>query len=69
MVKHKEINKYDYYICERCEINSETKGRMCPCPRGSCEAVPVGKMKVTLVKEITLKRGVKKNQKKIVTFS
>lgn len=69
MKKNREVNKYDYYVCERCEINTETKGRMCPCPRDGCEAVPVGEMKITLIKEITLKKDVKKNQKKIVTFS
>jgi len=32
----------DYYACTRCDINSLTKDRMCPCPRGGCEAKLVG---------------------------
>lgn len=31
-------SKKDYYECERCQISSQTKGRMIPCPRGGCEA-------------------------------
>lgn len=38
---------YDYYECERCKINTETKGRMCPCPRGSCDAELKGKVMIT----------------------
>lgn len=36
----------DYYECDRCDINSEHENRMCPCPRGGCEAEVVGKKKV-----------------------
>jgi hypothetical protein len=35
LIKRKEE---DYYTCSRCEVHSMTKGRVCPCPRGSCEA-------------------------------
>lgn len=42
----------DYYECSRCKINSETEKRMCPCPRGSCDAVIKGK--VTISKTITI---------------
>jgi hypothetical protein len=39
----------DYYTCERCELTSETKGSMCPCPRGSCEAKIAGTItKITI---------------------
>jgi len=39
-MKRKEIKetKSDYYTCGKCKIDSLTKGRMCPCPRGSCVA-------------------------------
>jgi hypothetical protein len=43
--------KYDYYECERCKINTETEGRNCPCPRGSCDAEKKGF--VTITKNIT----------------
>lgn len=45
-MKDKVKNK-DYFECERCEINSLTKGRMCPCPRGGCEAELKGKIVIT----------------------
>jgi hypothetical protein len=46
-----EIN--DYYECYRCEITSETIGRMCPCPRNlNCDAVHKGQ--VTITKTITI---------------
>jgi len=38
----------DYYECPRCEINSLTEKRMCPCPRGSCEAEIKGEIKTTV---------------------
>lgn len=31
-----------YFICLRCNINSLDKISMCPCPRGSCEALHTG---------------------------
>jgi hypothetical protein len=42
----------DYYVCDRCEINSLTKQRMCPCPRGGCEARIAGTLTVTTTKTI-----------------
>ena len=42
-----KIKKEDIYGCESCEITSETKGRMCPCPRGGCEAEIIGEKIVT----------------------
>jgi hypothetical protein len=41
----------DYFECKLCNISSETKGRMCPCPRGGCEAEIVGK-KLTITRII-----------------
>ena len=35
----------DYWICDRCDINSDGE-RMCPCPRGSCEAELVGEVEI-----------------------
>lgn len=52
--KHETEN---YFECERCNINSLTKDRICPCPRGSCEAEIVGE--ITTIIEI--KRFRKKN--------
>jgi len=47
--------KQDYYSCNRCNITSETKDRMCPCPRGSCEAKIAGTLTTVqkLIKELT----------------
>lgn len=44
----------DYIFgCNRCEITSTTEGRMCPCPRGGCEAEIIGeKIMITQIKEI-----------------
>lgn len=42
----------EYWVCHRCNITSLDKKRMCPCPRGSCEAECVGKLVTT--KEIFL---------------
>ena len=42
-----KIKKKDFYYCGRCKIDSLTKGSMCPCPRGSCEAAIIG----TVIKE------------------
>lgn len=38
--------KQNVYGCERCEINSLGE-RMCPCPRGGCDAVKIGTQTVT----------------------
>lgn len=43
----KPTKRKDYFECKRCEINTETVGRMCPCPRGSCEAVHKGTVIIT----------------------
>lgn len=37
----------DYYSCSRCNITSKTKDRVCPCPRGSCEAKIIGTLLTT----------------------
>lgn len=50
-----KVKKEPFYKCSRCNINSNTKDRMCPCPRGSCEAVCVGKVITTTTVEIILK--------------
>ncbi len=47
MSKLKEIKKEDYWECGRCKITSSTKDRMCPCPRGSCEAEVIGEIIIT----------------------
>jgi hypothetical protein len=49
----KEIKKEDYYECKRCDINSLGL-RMCPCPRGGCEAEVVGE-KITTVQVVITK--------------
>lgn len=48
----KTINKSDYWVCARCNINSNTKNRMIPCPRGGCEAYIKGEIIKT--KELVL---------------
>ena len=40
-----------YFECDRCEINSLSQDRMCPCPRGSCEA----ELRGVIEKVITVK--------------
>lgn len=57
----KKTKKTDYYTCSRCEIHSGTKGQMCPCPRGGCEAKISGTIIVTT--EITLNKKLTKAQK------
>ena len=43
-----KITEIDYYECLRCNINkSDNPTRMCPCPRGGCEAVLKGKIVTT----------------------
>jgi len=44
-----EFETEDVFGCKRCNISSLTSGRMCPCPRGSCEAEIIGKLKVTFI--------------------
>lgn len=39
--------KADFFYCERCKISSDTERRMCPCPRGGCEARIVAKVITT----------------------
>lgn len=52
----KEIVKDDFYSCGRCNITSLTKDRMCPCPRGSCEAKIVGEITKTIITEFKSKQ-------------
>lgn len=49
------IKAEEFYYCPRCKagttcvINGEKDyGQMCPCPRGSCEAVWAGEIVVTV---------------------
>lgn len=42
----------DYYTCSRCKINSNTEDRMCPCPRGGCEAKISGTLYTTTIVEL-----------------
>lgn len=51
-MKLKQIKRKNYYECNRCNISSEENSRMCPCPRGSCDAVKKGTVIIT--KEIKL---------------
>jgi len=39
----------EHYVCERCEISSNTEGRMIPCPRGSCDAQHVANKTITTI--------------------
>lgn len=48
----KKENKKEYWSCDSCKINSNTRNRMIPCPRGSCEAEIVGEIITT--KELKL---------------
>ena len=45
------------YECKSCEIDSLTGNRMCPCPRGSCDAVVVGKLQTIRTYERTAPYG------------
>ena len=56
-----KTKKTDFYECKRCEITSDTKGRMCPCPRGSCEAAIIG---TKIVQTSTLLLPLNAEQKK-----
>lgn len=47
-----KVKETDIYGCSSCKITSETSGRMCPCPRGGCDAEIIG-TKIT-TKEIKL---------------
>ncbi len=58
-----KTKKEDYYICNECKITSLTKGRMCPCPRGGCEAEICGIVKITT--EVILKVPKEKQKKKL----
>ena len=51
-----KIKEKDYYKCVSCNINSLTKDRMCPCPRGNCDAEIIGILRIT--KEIILNGNV-----------
>lgn len=42
-----KVKKENIYACKSCRITSETNGRMCPCPRGGCEATQIGKKIIT----------------------
>ena len=46
IIKPEKTNWEDYWVCARCEITSETKDSMCPCPRGSCDAELVGEKEI-----------------------
>lgn len=50
--ERKAIRKKPYFECESCEITTETIGRWCPCPRGSCDAVHKGTIIVTRTIEL-----------------
>lgn len=50
----------DLWSCERCNINSTTKDRMVPCPRGGCDAEVIGR-----IETITHIRLFKKEESKL----
>ena len=50
----------DYYTCKRCEIDSLENSRMCPCPRGGCEA----KISGTVIKTVELDTKISLEQDK-----
>ena len=54
----KELKKTteDYYKCERCQIDSLTECRMCPCLRGGCDAALVGSVTTFVVLDETLSK-------------
>lgn len=58
----KKISKTeeDYYTCKRCEIDSLDDSRMCPCPRGGCEA----KISRTVIKTVELDTKISLEQDK-----
>ena len=56
--KTKTVKKPNF-SCERCEITSDTPQRMCPCPRGGCEAKHVATKIIT-----TITTFIPKNEKK-----
>ena len=43
-LKQHIVKRGDLWYCERCNITSLSE-RMCPCPRGGCEAEIIGKVK------------------------
>jgi hypothetical protein len=43
----------EVYECKSCEIDSLTEKRMCPCPRGGCDAVVIGKLQTIKTYERT----------------
>ena len=51
----------DYYECERCNVDTATENRLCPCNRRVCEAVKKGRMTTTKIvtfdDEMNLKRS------------
>ena len=44
-----KISKSEYYECSTCKINTLTEGRMCPCPRGGCDAQIVGEITTVMI--------------------
>ena len=47
MIKEEQESR-PYWYCSRCKIDN-TGERMCPCPRGSCDAEVVGRITTTTV--------------------
>jgi hypothetical protein len=50
-----KTNEKPYVYCDRCKIDNNGNDRMCPCPRGSCEAEIIGTIITTVEVKITLK--------------
>lgn len=43
IIEEKEIVD-DLFFCPRCDIETGTPGRSCPCSRGNCQAVVIGEI-------------------------
>ncbi len=41
----------EFYYCNSCKIDTDTKDRICPCPRANCKAELLGHKKVTIKTE------------------
>lgn len=44
----------DLYYCPMCKISTLTSHRMCPCPRGSCEAYFAGEITTVTTRSINI---------------
>ena len=53
--KYKTLtNLKDLYYCPSCKISTLTKSRMCPCPRGGCEAYLAGEITTVTTRSVNI---------------